>query len=547
MMAMPSPPRWSTDISLGGHWLYRAISILLTVLTVLTPCVSADPPTALPQRATENDLKWQPALDYDRDGCYNVPAIDAEGNISEGLDPNFTTGPEDCRDESDLDNSNAYSRQRCNSGWCVYLYGYYFEKDVAIEHVANPGHRHDWEHIAVWVKDDKAEYVGASAHGSYNLRPADEVRWDGTHPKMVYHKDGGSTHAFRFGNTDDDNVENHKGVWVRSPLVSYNGFPDGIRDQLFAYDFGAATIAFKDETFASNLEKAMPKIPVSQDCSQWGACHTEFGDAFLFDYGLDEGSPGTPDTPPPPQTPLPKLRVLPLGDSLTFGVLSTDGNGYRRQLHQLLVSGSDNEVDFVGSQESGTMTDNQHEGYPGATIAQITQHARNVLYMRPNVILIHAGTNDLHKNVDIAGAPTRLGSLIDLATDECPDAAVLVAQIIMAVDSSVEADRAAFNEAVVEVVASRQSAGKNVMIADMSQTLARSDFVDGLHPNNGGYDKMAAVWYETIQAANKLGWVKDPVAPGNAPPADVTPTCPNGYAWLNMGEVGTGINYGMTI
>ncbi|WP_407900917.1 NPP1 family protein [Scytonema sp. NUACC26] len=26
-----------------------------------------------------------------------------------------------CRDESDLDNTNAYSRSKCNNGWCAYM------------------------------------------------------------------------------------------------------------------------------------------------------------------------------------------------------------------------------------------------------------------------------------------------------------------------------------------------------------------------------------------------------------------------------------------
>ena len=46
---------------------------------------AVNPPTALPQKATANDLRWQPSLDFDTDGCYNVPAIDKDGNIVQGL------------------------------------------------------------------------------------------------------------------------------------------------------------------------------------------------------------------------------------------------------------------------------------------------------------------------------------------------------------------------------------------------------------------------------------------------------------------------------
>ena len=79
-----------------------------------------------------------------------MPAISAQGTIAEGLPHSWTGITSNCRDLSDLDNNNVYARQRCNSGWCVYLYGYYFEKDVAIPNFLDTGHTHDWEHIAVW-------------------------------------------------------------------------------------------------------------------------------------------------------------------------------------------------------------------------------------------------------------------------------------------------------------------------------------------------------------------------------------------------------------
>lgn len=247
-----------------------------TNYTASANILAVDPPTALPQLATANDLRWQPSVDFDSDGCYNVPAIDVNGNIVQGLENSWVGLSEDCRDLSDLENNNVYSRQRCNNGWCAYIYGYYFEKDVAVPNFFDPGHRHDWEHIVVWVQDGVgAQYVAASQHGEYEIRAASEVRWDGEHPKLVYHKDGVSTHCWRFANADDDNIENHLGVWFRGDLVGYNGFPGSTRDSLFAHDFGSASIAFKDGSFQGNLDNSRPE-------------------GITFDTGLDVGSPGTP-------------------------------------------------------------------------------------------------------------------------------------------------------------------------------------------------------------------------------------------------------------
>ncbi|KAH9892381.1 NPP1-domain-containing protein [Xylariomycetidae sp. FL2044] len=247
-----------------------------------------DPPTALPEKATANDKKFQPAMDFDTDGCYNTPAIDAGGSVAQGLEHNNVGLAEDCRDPSDLANNNVYARARCNHGWCAYVYDYYFEKDVSLANFPlDPGHRNDWEHIVVFAQQqqdggvgEEARYVSASAHGEYDTRDAADVRWeDGTHPKMVYHKDGLSTHAFRFANEDDDAIENATGAWFLGALVSWNGFPTAtpaLRDTLSAYDFGSANFALKDASFAGQLASAKgDRIPE-------------------FDVNVDDGSPGDP-------------------------------------------------------------------------------------------------------------------------------------------------------------------------------------------------------------------------------------------------------------
>jgi hypothetical protein len=138
------------------------------------------------------------------------------------------------------------------------MYGYYFEKDVALEHVCGvgAGHRHDWEHVVVWVQEDQIRYIAASAHGDYDCRPVEEVRMEGDRPKIVYHKGGASTHSLRFANEDDDSIENHLGVWFQGALVSYNGFPEGLRDTMIGNDWGSAVIDFSDARFADALESA---------------------------------------------------------------------------------------------------------------------------------------------------------------------------------------------------------------------------------------------------------------------------------------------------
>ncbi|MFG2714198.1 NPP1 family protein [Streptomyces goshikiensis] len=204
-------------------------------------------------------MKWQPALDYDTDGCYNVPAIGPDGRISEGLGHDNTTGERDCRDRSDLDNTNAYSRQRCNSGWCVYLYDYYFEKDVAVQNVADAGgHVHDW---------------------------------------------------------------------------------------------GKATIGIMDSQFAANIKGSIstPQSECTTTVEGTVICTEVPVPLISFDFDRDEGSPGFPPEPDEPGgepggTPGPTgahLRVMPLGDSITYGVGSSTKSSYRADLWKALKAHTD--------------------------------------------------------------------------------------------------------------------------------------------------------------------------------------------------------------
>ncbi|KAK4896112.1 hypothetical protein LTR27_005969 [Elasticomyces elasticus] len=194
------------------------------------------------------------------------------------------------------------------------------------------------------------------------------------------------------------------------------------------------------------------------------------------------------------------LRVLPLGDSITFGFQSTDKNGYRLALYNdLQESGRD--VDFIGSVNSGTMADNANEGHSGFTIDGIAGVIRGSLLRRPNVVLLHAGTNDMNDvppDDPYDGAPAGLAALIDEVLCTCPDAVIMVAQIIQSSTPATEGRIKTYDAAIPGVVAKRFAQGFKVMTVDMS-SIGGSDLFDTLHPNDGGYVKMATLWYQALQ------------------------------------------------
>ncbi len=228
------------------------------VLVVASPATAfADPPRALPGNANGLEQTFQPAYDYDRDGCYSSPAIGPDGTIAPGLKLGGDVNGS-CRDLSDLENTNGYSREKCNNGWCAIVYALYFEKDQVSLGGGSLGHRHDWEHVVVWVQNNQVEYVSTSAHGGFTVHNRSQIRFDGTHPKIVYHKDGVSTHTFRAAGSGDEPPENHRGTWQFPTLVGWNGYPAGLRDKLSAADFGSATLGIKDDQFNWHLSRAKP-------------------------------------------------------------------------------------------------------------------------------------------------------------------------------------------------------------------------------------------------------------------------------------------------
>ncbi|KAK6988109.1 lipolytic enzyme [Favolaschia claudopus] len=201
------------------------------------------------------------------------------------------------------------------------------------------------------------------------------------------------------------------------------------------------------------------------------------------------------------------LRLLPLGDSITFGLESSDGNGYRNALHKLLEPG--NTVNFIGSLKAGTMADNDNEGHSGATIAQIQQFSTNsaALPARPHLILLMAGTNDVFGG-SISTGPNRLSTLIDSIFSACPDAALIVATLIPLNGGQPSVDT--YNQAVTQLVAQRKAAGQHILLAGMASITA-GDLADGVHPNDGGYVKMANAWFPVIQQAAANGWIGQPL------------------------------------
>lgn len=201
------------------------------------------------------------------------------------------------------------------------------------------------------------------------------------------------------------------------------------------------------------------------------------------------------------------VRVMPLGDSITDG-WNVPG-GYRIGLWQR-ASGWYT-VDFVGSGFNGpaSLGDHDHEGHPGWRIDELD--ANIVPWIRsanPRTVLLHIGTNDVNQDHDMANAPARLGALIDKIRVNAPLAEVFVAQLTPESNPTWEARIRTFNAAIAGVVAQK---GPRTHLVDMHTGLTEADLADGVHPNEAGYDKMAARWLTALQSVpNSLSHIVQP-------------------------------------
>lgn len=194
-------------------------------------------------------------------------------------------------------------------------------------------------------------------------------------------------------------------------------------------------------------------------------------------------------------------KILPLGDSITFGI-GFDG-GYRVELFRKAVADG-KVVTFTGSVMNGPrMVDGMtfprnNEGHSGWKIDQLVPLIpAPALEMVPHIILLMIGTNDMAQNDDLSEAPQRLGSLLDLLAENAPEALIVVATILPFGGASTAVTT--YNAAIPELVEERIAAGKHLLLVDQFDGFPTSELGDGVHPNQQGYARMATVWYEAIK------------------------------------------------
>ncbi len=197
-------------------------------------------------------------------------------------------------------------------------------------------------------------------------------------------------------------------------------------------------------------------------------------------------------TPPP-------IRILPVGDSITYG--SSVNGGYRLPLWNLLTNAGFN-VDFTGTQTGNStgMADPDHEGHGGWRIDQIDGIMAGVFASTadPDLILLLIGTNDYGQNYDQANATNRLEGLIARMATSRPLCKIIVANLLEREEPNNTEIQTTFNSFVQSICARQRALGREVYFQNLRAALPVSDMPDALHPGALGYAKMGTNWFGAI-------------------------------------------------
>ncbi|MCF6244089.1 MAG: GDSL-type esterase/lipase family protein [Sulfurovum sp.] len=198
-------------------------------------------------------------------------------------------------------------------------------------------------------------------------------------------------------------------------------------------------------------------------------------------------------------------------------------------------------IDFVGTRSKNKSTfhdthkdfDENHEGYHGMTSKEFlsgrkitasgenfTANIDNILKENtPDIVLMHIGTNDAAKGISIAESKANIKKIIDKIIDKNSNVKILLAKIIEARRShnfpgglnGKAWHTTDFNNEIAKLA----NANDNVTIVDMQKGASIQYTPAGLkgdmqpnhkvgnypdyHPNENGYKKMAAKWFEALK------------------------------------------------
>ena len=204
---------------------------------------------------------------------------------------------------------------------------------------------------------------------------------------------------------------------------------------------------------------------------------------------------------------LAQKRIMPLGDSITEGVLSGSPiGGYRDDLDALLNNAGVGFA-FVGTLSDGSGFDTDHEGHNGMRADEIADGLNGWINQlgssSPRWVLVHAGTNDItqnRNNQDIIGDIERI---VDIIYNDESFNNMLLCSLIPRKDGK-DGATTALNELIKELYYTKRNQGYDIYYVGQNEVFkansnwATDYFEDDVHPSNAGFSVMAEVYFNAL-------------------------------------------------
>jgi lysophospholipase L1-like esterase len=237
-------------------------------------------------------------------------------------------------------------------------------------------------------------------------------------------------------------------------------------------------------------------------------------------------------------------RIMPLGDSITGSP-----GCWRALLWNRLQSTGYTNVDFVGTlppQGCGVTHDGDNEGHGGflaTNVASQNQLTGWLAATKPDIVMMHFGTNDVWSNIAPATILSAFTTLVSQMRASNPGMKILVAKIIPMNPSSCAdcAQRAVnFNNAIPAWAAATTTQQSPITVVDQWTGFSTgTDTYDGVHPNAAGDQKMSDKWYPALVNALSGTSTPTPTPTVTPPPGGCTATFTNVGQWQGgfQGEV----------
>ncbi|CAA9266761.1 MAG: hypothetical protein AVDCRST_MAG50-3188, partial [uncultured Acidimicrobiales bacterium] len=214
----------------------------------------------------------------------------------------------------------------------------------------------------------------------------------------------------------------------------------------------------------------------------------------------------------------PPVLIMPLGDSIT------EGQGGRATYRYWLwkdLERAGQATDFVGSMTGvyeGSPAysdfDQHHEGHWGGRADEVLAQVGGwTSAAKPQIVLLHIGTNDVLHLQTVESTVQEISSIIDTIRGSNPTVHIALAKIIPSNFHTAETQQ--LNAQLGSLAAQKNTASSRVLSVDQWTGFdSRTDTYDGIHPNEAGEKKMAAKWSAAVSTL---------VQSTPPPPTDTTP------------------------